>query len=385
MFWSAVSDLPKMSIPPDKGGGGPHTHSIPAQMTMDPAKAGHGVSGGSAPNQRPFAQIIAEETANRNTIQLHLRKIHNTPIGTPSTIKNLTFEDLGELLFDILKINPEDCVGLDLTTGRYDTREVQFKPEVNVSPYLTSASTPINFKDHEITIQRVLKNVTRVTFKNMPMSVPDEEIIHLCKTYSTPVDSIVHREVVRLSAPTRRTVTGSTRYVDVNLNSQTHFRNFYWLEGPLPGDAGRRITVLYNGQPQQCSYCLKLSSTGCKAGGNGKLCESMGTPRAKMSVYMESLRLQDNYVSLKIRYLEQQARSFPVLGRKNGRLDINEQADNIDNIDIIDDSEEGHVAILPVSPVEERDAKIANLEKDLENLQNQMKENNNLQENLTKK
>ena len=389
-----------MTKPPDKGGGGIQPSLKPGQTTMDLAWARHGVSGGSTPQpqQRPFSQIIAEETAYRNTIQLHLRKIHTQPAQTTptntstttqlpttespttpyTTTKNLTFEDLGEFLFDILKINPEDCLGLDFTTGRYDSREVQLKPEVDVTPYLTTASNPFSFKNHEITIQRLLKNVTRITFRNVPMSVPDEEIIHLCKTYSTPVDGVVHREMVRLTAPAKRTVTGSTRYVDVNLNNQTHIRNYFWLEGPLPGDAGRRITVLYNGQPQQCSYCLKLASHGCPGGGNGKICESLGTTRAKMSVYMDCLKLQDGYVSLKSRYLEQQARSFPALGKKPGDLDTKQQANNIDDIDTLDDSDE---AILPVSPLEERDAKINNLEK---KLQDQIKDMNGIKENLTK-
>ena len=291
-------------------------------------------------------------------IQLNLRR-------TQPDIKNLSFEDLGEVLFDILKINPEDCLALDFTTGRYDTREVKFKPEVNVTPYLT-VSTPIYFKNHEITVQRVLKNVTKVTFKNVPMSVPDEEIINICKAYSTPVDNIVHREMVRLSGPTKRTITGSTRYVEVNLDSQTHFRNFYWLEGPLPGDPGRRITVLYNGQPQQCSHCLKLSSSSCSAAANGKLCQSMGTVRAKMSVYMESLKLQDGYVPMKTRYLEIQAKNYPSLGRKNKSDDTNQQAEDMDRVDSLGD--EGD-QVLPVSPVEERDAKIASLQKELENTQ----------------
>ena len=89
---------------------------------------------------------------------------------------------------------------------------------------------------------------------------------------------------------------------------QNAFRNYYWLEGPLPGDSGRCITVLYkgHGQPQQCSHCLRDSFSGFLGGGKGKLCESLRTPRGKMSVYMDSLRLQDNYVSLKTKYLEQE-------------------------------------------------------------------------------
>ena len=37
---------------------------------------------------------------------------------------------------------------------------------------------------------------------------------------------------------------------------------------------------------------------GCPAQGNGKLCYDLKTPRAKMSAYMESLRIKVGYVSL---------------------------------------------------------------------------------------
>ena len=77
----------------------------------------------------------------------------------------------------------------------------------------------------------------------------------------------------------------------------------------------------------------------------------MGTTRAKLSVYMESLKLQDNYVSLKTRYLEQQARSFPTLGKKKGSQNANEEAETMDSNDTVDDSEDVQEDILPVSPV----------------------------------
>ena len=361
------------------GVGPPQQHQQqPDQISVDPAWAGHGVSGGTP--LRPFSQIILEESATRNIIQLRLTKIPTHVNGKSTLPKNLNFDDFGEFLFDILKIKPEDCLGLDLTTGRYDTRELKFKPEIDVTPFLTTTQ-PYTFKSHEIAIQKVLKNVTRVTFKNVPMSVPDEEILHICKAYSTPIDNTVHREMVRLTGPNaRRVVTGSTRYVDVNLNDKTHFKNFYWLEGPLPGDSGRRITVLYNGQPQQCSYCLKLSSSGCKAGGNGKICESLGTQRAKMSSYMESLKLSDNYVSLKSKYLEQQSKSFPSLGRKAGPQ-LNGQAESMDRVDGETEAED---EVLPVSPVEERDNQISALQKTLNDLQEQVKDVNVLKEKLTK-
>ena len=101
---------------------------------------------------------------------------------------------------------------------------------------------------------------------------------------------------------------------------------------------------------------------------------------------MESVKLQDGFVSLKTRYMEQQARAFPALGRKQawGDRATGQQATDIDNADNVNQNEEDQFDILPVSPVEERDAKIANLKKDLDNLQKQTKEMNILQENLTK-
>ena len=53
---------------------------------------------------------------------------------------------------------------------------------------------------------------------------------------------------------------GSNRTVEVLLNEGAVFENFYWLEGPLPGDQERRITVTHQGQPQQCSNCFSYDN-----------------------------------------------------------------------------------------------------------------------------
>ena len=110
---------------------------------------------------------------------------------------------------------------------------------------------PINFKDHLISVTKQLANVTRVTFKNVPLNVPDEEIIHLCKVYGNPIDSKVTYET--LHNDRNKGMKGSTRSVDIELNKGASFMNYYWLEGPLKGDKGRRVLVLYNGQTTQCS------------------------------------------------------------------------------------------------------------------------------------
>ena len=36
--------------------------------------------------------------------------------------------------------------------------------------------------------------------------------------------------------------------MDMQLTEGMCFENYYWMEGPLPGDVGKRIVVLHNGQ-----------------------------------------------------------------------------------------------------------------------------------------
>ena len=109
-----------------------------------------------------------------------------------------------------------------------------------------------------------------------------------------------------------RGVPGSTRYVEMKLSPGTQFENYYWMEGPLSGDSGCRVTVLHNGQVQQCSFCLRRADN-CPGRGNGKACESLNTERGRIGDYMKYLREKHGYTSLKMEYMEKQ---FPALGAK---------------------------------------------------------------------
>ena len=328
------------------------------QKTATMAWAMGGATGRNM-NMRPFNQIIEQELKNRNILEIHLRKTTTNP-------KNITFDELGDFIFDVLKVNPTDCIGFDYTTGRYDTREIKFKPNIDLEPYLST--TPYLFMEHEITVRKQLSNVTKVTFKNVPLNVPDEEIFNLCLCYGTVTDDTVHYE--KMFNSKNKGMPGSTRFVYMNLDHGSLFENFYWMEGPLAGDSGRRILVLHNGQVPQCSNCLKTVSQGCKAGANGKICISLNTPRTKMNVYMESLKHKVGYVSLKMKYQEAQAKHFPSL------RGINQPGYTMDE----DDVEE----VLPTNPIEEKDKKIEELEKTLATQKEEISELNQLKEALTK-
>ena len=105
--------------PPPGGGGG-----VPSQ-TQYPARNIHpdqgtssvwtdkSVSGGIL-TTRTFEQIIDDEQKYRNILEINLVKndIVNSD-GITGKAKSLSFDDIGEFLFDTLNIDPENCISLD--------------------------------------------------------------------------------------------------------------------------------------------------------------------------------------------------------------------------------------------------------------------------------
>ena len=138
-----------------------------------------------------------------------------------------------------------------------------------------------------------MNNLTRVTFKNVPFNIPDEEIIHLCQVYGDPVNNAVKYEKPNSNT---RGIPGSTMFVEMKITQGKQFENYYWMEGPLSGDQGCRITELHTGQLQQCSHCLRREDL-CPGGGNGRACKSLKTQRGKISDYMKYLRERHGYIS----------------------------------------------------------------------------------------
>ena len=245
---SANSD--GIKIPPDKSDS---VTNISLSTTTPWAVGGPNSSG---TKMRTFAEIIAAERQNRNILEIHIVK-------QDVSVKSLSHDDLAELLFDELLINCNECIGFNYSTGRYSVREVKFKPDVDISLYIKNG---LIFKGHEVNTKKQINNLTKVTFRNVPFNIPDEEIIELCKCYGSPVDNRVNYE--KLFNSRNKGMMGGTRWVEIELKPGVCFNNFYWMEGPLPGDIGSRITVLHSGQEQQCSNCLKTGRGGCKALGN---------------------------------------------------------------------------------------------------------------------
>ena len=80
----------------------------------------------------------------------------------------------------------------------------------------------------------------------------------------------------------------------------------------------------------------------------------MKHPRAKMSTYMNSLKIKVFYSSLKTQYLEQQARMFPSLNQGTDSNLTNTEEERMDGADQL---------IIPQDPSEIRDKEITTLNK----------------------
>ena len=136
-----------------------------------------------------------------------------------------------------------------------------------------------------------MQRSTKVLFKNVPLYVPDIEILNLCSYYGNVENSKVIWDKTKVPG-SNFALPGSNRYVNMVMNHGAVMNNYYWLEGPLPGDPGRRVLVLHPGQQRQCSHCLQWEDSGCKGGGNGKLCKDNNEPRGKMFSYMDMISKQ---------------------------------------------------------------------------------------------
>ena len=119
-------------------------------------------------------------------------------------------------------------------------------------------------------------------------------------------------------------VNVSTRHMEMTMGDKK-VPNYFWLEGAHPGDKSVRITVTHPGQEPQCYNCL-CSGSACPGQGKGKACKSTNTPKARMDEYMQRLKVQHGYVSLKAKH----AVNFPNLGNRKPALILNDQTPSVE-------------------------------------------------------
>ena len=96
--------------------------------------------GDSAPKQmRNFKQILAEAKENRNILELKLTKLMVDQDGVMGKAKHISFEDVSVLIFDVIGVKPEHCLGVVCAYYSYrtfsaDTRQTE-KYQSQISQY----------------------------------------------------------------------------------------------------------------------------------------------------------------------------------------------------------------------------------------------------------
>ena len=330
-------------------------------------------NGRMSPNVRAYAEIVAKHKKQRNMIEIQF--IRNRKDGETGRLnRNVELNVVSDYLFGELNIDPAMILEVDLNTGKIDTKQILFRPEVDVEEYISNF--PDTFGDYSINITRMTSTEKKITFKQVPAFVPDEEILNLCALYGD-VEGGVQREKINLCSNNKNIyIQTSTRFVMMRLKPGAFFNNYYWLEGPLQGDQGRRITVLHSGQPQQCSLCLESVETGCLGLGNGKKCEENGGTRKRMSEYMKELKEKTGYISLKEEYLN----SMKKLHEKfDNDLNMQKPEDMdqyvIDGEDEEDEQVEAGSSLKEkefVHPIKQRDMKIDELTENIVKLEKEV-------------
>ena len=120
-------------LPPPGGGGPPSvTQNSSLTSSQDSPATSPWVGGGSSPNvvrMRSFDEIIADANSSRNILEIHLKTNISEEGHKPA---NITHDQLGELIFDVLKINMEDCLKFNFTCARYGTREITVKSGTDI-------------------------------------------------------------------------------------------------------------------------------------------------------------------------------------------------------------------------------------------------------------
>ena len=283
-----------------------------------PVSPGHlrsGVSYGAAAGGGPQAhkgrhwhEIVQEARDKRNILELLISKIRpeqekNDEVSkAKSKIPDLTHDDLSDFLFKTLQIKRSDVMGLDYSGSGYGHREVEVNPQVELTPYLRAEA--ISYRDHKIIVKKQeKKTTTKVIFRNVPLSVPDEEILSMCPIYGELVGGVTRE---RVNNTNDRGMFSNNRSIEINLNAGVSFENYYWMEGPLPSDQGRRVIVTHQNQPMQCGHCFGYDhpkyqgGRRCPAKGKGAACKESGTKRTTMGGYMQELKDTIGYVSLKV-------------------------------------------------------------------------------------
>ena len=302
-----MPDPPAIGPPP--GGTQPPSPSPPtyARVTGGSGTAQQVASGVAArpTTIRPFLDIIKDASTNRNILEIHITKtLQGSMTSNVTTAKAtgareelISFDTMADFLFSHLQIDPSTCTTYNHSLSNQSTKELAFQPGFKIpNKYIDSWTITKGSNTYFITTKLQSGTKVRLVFRECPLSIPDDEILHIARTFCNPTDDIVHYEQMNSKG---KSIRSGTRYLEVELKPEVALPTYFWLEGPLEGDRASRVSVSHTGhQVRQCYHCLELGSR-CSFNGSGKACKDSTTTRARVNDYKAKLEGRYGYCSLK--------------------------------------------------------------------------------------
>ena len=231
-----------------------------------------------------------------------------------STGKAPDYQGWGNVIFEVLGFQPDDVSGVHFRSDGPLSSEVELAQEVEINKYAGMEKTHNNvvFK-----VSKIEEGEDVITFRDVPLSIPDCELIHIVKAYGGQMSKEeVHykKETITTSGGIEVTLAkSSTRFIYATLPPNKPMRSFYWLHGLGPGDSARRIQVIAKNQDgRQCGSCLRTARdpfNHCRFAAKTSACKKYA-PEDRMALadYLRLLQQTDNYVSLRnvCRWTDQQ-------------------------------------------------------------------------------
>ena len=306
--------LPGKNLPPASSRGSQGPHGAPPKKEK-PAQRGH-VAPGQAPRPKSYASALAgSATADEQlsykqaaeaakTAQRILLVKGVTEQGVEEKVPG--HQDWANIIFDLLAFLPEDVTGVHFRSDGPWSSEIEVTSEETADKY--AGKTLVN---NNVTFQvtKIQEGEDVITFRDVPLSVPDCELIHLVKAYNGKMSKeevFYKQEKIKTDGGVEVTLAkSSTRYIYATLPPNKRIRSYYWLQGMGAGDTAKRIVVLHKNQSdgRQCGNCLRTARdpfNPCKFAAKTSACKkNAASDRMKLADYLRVLREEDGYVSLR--------------------------------------------------------------------------------------
>ena len=287
------------------GQGGPAQQSGPAGTRGPVSYARAAGLASQSEESKTYNSIVKEAKENPPILTVRIESQETTT--DPNKKPTLNDKIWADILFEACKITPAEVRGINLGAGGPLISEVLLKKGSEASKY---AGNKGPFKGFNINISAPEEQPEEITFRGVPLLLPDCELLHLVKAYGGVLteDKVHHKpmSVETTSGEIKMEVeVSSTRVVRAKLPPNRRLRSYYFLQGPHQGDPMRRVVAEHKHQVgRQCGFCLKNSqdlTDPCPFNGKASACKKYNPQgRTSLSKYFKILKEVDGYVSLRM-------------------------------------------------------------------------------------